>query len=112
MRVGLLGGNGFLGRRIMKMSAECGIVIACDSAIVAGHKGELSEWLSAEGIEIVINCAARVGGIKSGEGRQLEVFNLNERIMTSVVESVIACGVKRLISPISNCVYPAKYSKY
>lgn len=54
----------------------------------------------------LIHCAAFVGGIQFGLKHGAELFHHNLAMTLSLLEAAKACGVQRLVNPISNCAYP------
>ena len=56
----------------------------------------------------VIHLAARVGGIKANSDYIADFFTENIRINTNVLECSRMMGVKKAISVLSTCIYPAK----
>ena len=55
----------------------------------------------------VIHCAARVGGLGGNMNYKGEFFYDNIMINTNVIESCRKYGVKKLVSFLSTCVFPA-----
>lgn len=58
--------------------------------------------------DYVLNCASYVGGIQFGIKHEGELFRNNSLMITNLFEACRKYNVKRLINPISNCVYPSK----
>ena len=58
--------------------------------------------------DVVINCAAHVGGIQFGLEHPAEMFQDNLRMVLNLFDAGRDFGVRRLINPIANCAYPAK----
>lgn len=56
----------------------------------------------------VLNCAAWVGGVSYGTKYPVELFKNNLQMTVNLLECCHEFKVKRLVNPISNCVYPAK----
>lgn len=55
---------------------------------------------------IVINCAAFVGGIEYGYKYPLKLLENNILMSVNLYKAASEYGVKKIINPISNCVYP------
>lgn len=58
--------------------------------------------------EYVIHLAAKVGGVKANSDFVGDFYRENILINTNVLESARICNVKKLVSLLSTCVYPAK----
>lgn len=108
------GGNGFLGKRVVKKLEEKNI----DYVSLSLRDGydfrnfeQTKELFEKEKFDAVINCAAFVGGIQFGYEKPGEIFYNNILMSTSLMEAARLSGVKRFINPISNCSYPARLTK-
>ena len=108
------GGNGFLGKRVVKKLEERDIEYVSLS-LRDGYDFRNFEQTKAvfekERFEAVINCAAFVGGIQYGYEKPGELFFNNILMSTCLMEAGRLTGVKRFINPISNCSYPAHLTK-
>ena len=54
----------------------------------------------------VIHCAGKVGGVGGNMNHKGEYFYDNIMINTNVIESARRNGVEKLVSFLSNCVFP------
>jgi GDP-L-fucose synthase len=88
------------------------------SAITADFKpdrGELDlmeldaivDYIEQNEITHIIHCAARVGGIKANSDYLGEFFYENIIMNTNVLEAARICGVEKVVSFMSTCVFPA-----
>ena len=108
------GGNGFLGKRVVKKLEERNI--GCISlSLRDGYDfrnfEQTKKLFEKEGFDAVINCAAFVGGIQYGYEKTGEIFYNNILMSTNLMESARLTDVKRFINAISNCSYPAHLTK-
>ena len=108
------GGNGFLGKRVVKKLEERNI--GCISlSLRDGYDfrnfEQTKKLFEKEGFDAVINCAAFVGGIQYGYKKPGEIFYNNILMSANLMESARLTDVKRFINPISNCSYPAHLTK-
>ena len=108
------GGNGFLGKRVLKELEERNI----DYVSLSLRNGydfrnfeQTKELFEKEKFDAVINCAAFVGGIQFGYEKPGEIFYNNILMSTYLMEAARLTGVKRCINPISNCSYPSRLTK-
>jgi GDP-L-fucose synthase len=110
----VLGHTGFLGNAIFKRLQDLDIPVLGISR-QNGHDlrniDDLNRILDENSVEIVINCAAHVGGISYGLNNQPAIFRDNLLMSTSLLESLKFRNIK-LVNPISNCAYPTKLSVY
>ena len=108
------GGNGFLGKRVVKKLEEKGIAyisLSLRDGYDFRNFEQTKELFEKEKFDAVINCAAFVGGIQYGYEKPGEIFYNNILMSTNLMESARLTGVKRFINPISNCSYPAHLTK-
>ena len=71
----------------------------------------VKNWFSKEKPTIVILAAAKVGGILANSKYPSNFLIENIKIQTNVIESSLACGVKRLLFFGSSCIYPKHASQ-
>lgn len=104
----VLGHTGFLGNALYKRLK--GLGINCSGASLTNgfdirQSGALDQLIETNNCNVVINCAAKVGGIEYGRRNPAVIFRDNLQMTLSILESASKYRVK-LINPISNCAYP------
>ena len=108
------GGNGFLGKHVVKKLEDNNIDFVSlslrDDVDFRDFK-QTKELFEKEKFDAVINCAAFVGGIEWGIKRPGEIFFNNILMSTYLIECARLYNVKKYINPISNCSYPAHLTK-
>jgi GDP-L-fucose synthase len=109
-RVFVPGGNGFLGKHVVKrLKAEkidC-LSLSYRNGIDFRDIQQTKDFLKKEKFDAVINCATFVGGIQFGYEKPAEIFYNNILMSTYLMEIARERGVKRFVNPISNCSYPS-----
>lgn len=103
------GASGFLGKRLIKRlkPEKLDFVTASQSqGIDFRQQKQVDDYFKKEKPDVVINCAAYVGGIKFVLDHEGEVFYNNILISTNLIEASRKYQVKRFVNPISNCSYP------
>lgn len=109
------GGTGFLGQRVAaKLKEEKFNVLTASLKTGVDFRdfGQTLRFFKKNKPEIVINCAAYVGGLQFGYQHPAEMFYNNILMATYFMEAARLAGVKKFINIISNCVYPAHLSKF
>ena len=104
----VLGHTGFLGKALYKRLKDEGV--KCAGASLSNgfdirNQNVLDELIQSQECNVIINCAATVGGIEFGRRNPVALFRDNLQMMLSILESAAKYKVK-LINPISNCAYP------
>lgn len=109
MKILVLGASGFVGGRVCKILDARGLAYEPSSKSLGV---DLREWEGANELfqrvrpTHVLNCASFVGGIQYGYKRPVDIFDNNARIIANMFAAARDAGVKRIVNPISNCVYP------
>ena len=70
----------------------------------------VDQWMVKKRPDIVINCAAQVGGIEANSSYPADFIYNNISIQTNVIHSAYKNKVKKLLFLGSSCIYP-KFSK-
>lgn len=110
-RILVTGATGFLGNRLVKKLKEKGIepLVTSKSLGLDLRDTEATiNFFQKHKPSIVLNCASFVGGIQYGYKYPVDLYENNLLMNLSLLKAVRESGVKRLVNPISNCVYPAK----
>jgi GDP-L-fucose synthase len=103
------GSSGFLGINLCNQLRELNIPFTETSLSKGTDLMNLDETRSLFSVvkpSIVINCAAFVGGIEYGYKYPLELLENNILMSINLYKAASEYGVKKIINPISNCVYP------
>lgn len=110
-KVLVTGSTGFLGKEVVRKLIEREI----DYCVLSRGLGtdlrsldQTQKYFDANKPDVVLNCAAYVGGIQFGYKHFAEIFE-NNLLMTINLNKVCReSGILRIVNPISNCAYPAK----
>jgi len=110
----VLGHTGFLGKRVFETLKENEITVigaSKSSGVDLRVPKVLDQILLDSQCNLIINCAAVVGGIGFGISHQVELFRENLLMTISILDSSARHGIK-VINPIPNCVYPRDLSVF
>lgn len=113
-KIFVAGGNGFLGRRVVKRLREENInftSLSLRDGVDFRDFKQTKELFEKEAFDAVINCAASVGGIQFGYEKPGEIFYNNILMSTTLMEVSRLTKVERFINPIANCSYPGHLTK-
>ncbi|GAI14604.1 unnamed protein product, partial [marine sediment metagenome] len=103
------GGTGFLGKRVLKRLEEEKLPYVTTSKSLGvdfRNYSQTENYFFKNKPNIIINCAAYVGGIKFGMEHEGEIYLNNTLINLNLFECARKFGVERIVNPISNCSYP------
>ncbi len=70
------------------------------------NQTEVYNFLKNEGIEVVIDAAARVGGILANNSYPFQFLMDNMRIQNNLINGSYEAGIKKFIFLGSSCIYP------
>ena len=113
MKILLTGGNGMLGRSIIRLAS----IIKPTLQIIAPSRKELDlldrasvrRYFLQNSFDMVIHTAAKVGGIKANISDPIGFMTENILISTHVIEAARQAGIKSLINIGSSCMYPRDF---
>lgn len=111
MKIAITGSTGFLGKRVVKKLRERGvepIETSLSMGVDLRDYAQASGFFQREKPEILLNCASFVGGIQFGYKYPADLFENNLLMNVNLLRAARESGVRRIVNPISNCVYPAK----
>ena len=114
MKILLVGSGGFLGNHVKTILNN-----EYDTFEITGKKqiditkyDKLDKYLSNLKPDIVINCAAFVGGVSYGYKYPARMLYENSTMAINLYRASQKNKVKKLINPISNCAYPRNLTTY
>jgi len=111
----LLGHTGFLGKAVSTLLKKYNIPYKGYSLSDGGDirdEGRLSEFMTENNFDVIMNCASFSGGLQFAMSNPVDIYHKNTDMVSSMYRLAHKYGVKRIINPISNCVYPAKASLF
>ncbi len=111
MKIAVTGATGFLGKRVVKKLRDKGvdpIITSLSLGIDLRDYQQTHDFFDRERPDILLNCASFVGGIQFGYKYPADLFENNLLMNVNLLRVARETGIKRIVNPISNCVYPAK----
>lgn len=108
-RVVVTGGDGFLGKRVVKNLWERGgydVLVPAFKNYDFRHPEQVDQMYRRMEPEIVINLAAVVGGVNANSTQPGKFFYDNLLIGMNVIEGARAYGVQKFVQMGSACEYP------
>lgn len=109
MTILVLGATGFVGGRVCTLLERQGREFVRSSRSLGAdlrERAQARDLFNSVRPTHVVNCASFVGGIQYGFKYPVEIFDNNARIIANMFEAAREAGVKRIVNPVSNCVYP------
>lgn len=108
-RIYIAGHRGLVGSALMRHFAGCGFenLIGLDSSELDLRDARATEtFFRVARPVVVIDAAARVGGIGANARRPADFLSDNLRIQLNLLDSAVSNGVERFLFLGSSCIYP------
>ena len=117
MKILTIGTNGFLGSWVNKLLQKD--LSNFETLEISGKKdcdvtefSQINSYLKDKSPDIVINCAAFVGGISYGYKYPVEMLSKKSLMAMNIYKASSENCIKKLNNQKSNCAYPAKFTTY
>lgn len=113
--VAIAGGFGFLGANVTKTLKENGfdtIPFSRRSGVDILDWTKISSFMKEIRPDMVVNCAADVGGIAYNSVNPVGVYENNLLIGFNLIRASFESGVKKFVNIIPNCTYPGEAEIY
>lgn len=109
-RILITGGTGQVGKELQTLMPKA-IFISSGHVDLTKYT-QVEDMLRAYYPDIVIHCAARVGGILDNVAHQVEYYTENVLMNTNLVDACLKHGIKNFIGILSTCIYPDVVDSY
>jgi len=109
----ITGSGGMLGKSICKSSKfkNYKLIKTYRKSIDLRNTKNFEKLIKKTRPDIVIHCAAKVGGIKDNINNPLDYLNDNFIINYNVINTCYKFKIKNLINIASSCIYPKNFNK-
>tara|TARA_B110000305_G_C19465813_1_gene657862 strand:+ start:18120 stop:19076 length:957 start_codon:yes stop_codon:yes gene_type:complete len=108
-KIFIAGHRGMVGSSILeklKSSGHNNIITRTHSELDLINQAEVNSFFNKENIDIVIICAAKVGGILANNKYRADFIYDNLQIASNIIKSSHDYKVEKLINLGSSCIYP------
>ena len=107
-KVFIAGHKGMVGSSIYKklVKKNYKLIIADRNQLDLTKSDHVENFFQSNKPDYVINCAAKVGGIKANYNFPAKFISENSAIQLNIVKSSFLYGVRRMINIGSSCIYP------
>jgi len=108
-RIYVAGHRGLVGSAVARALEEAGaerIIARSHSELDLTDAVAVQAFFAAEKPQVVLLCAAKVGGIAANDAFPAEFLQVNLSIQSNVIHTAWETGVQRLLFLGSSCIYP------
>ena len=107
-RVWVTGHKGMVGAAVCRAleRENCVILTADRSELDLLRQSDVEDWFSAKRPDVVILCAARVGGILANDNFAADFIHQNLTLETNMIHGAYKAGAEKLVFLGSSCIYP------
>jgi GDP-L-fucose synthase len=107
-QVWVAGHRGMVGSAVVRRLCveECEIMTVERDRLDLTRQCQVDQWVGAHRPQVVVICAARVGGILANDSRPVDFLHDNLSIETSIINAAHSHGVEKLLFLGSSCIYP------
>jgi len=105
-RILVTGGTGMVGTALRDILPDATYISSVEQDLRGPQSARFA--MVAYKPDVVIHLAAKVGGVKSNTDYVADFYSDNVLINTNVLNAAHAFGVKKVVSLLSTCVYPAE----
>lgn len=110
-KIWVAGHNGMVGRALVRQleKKNCKILTVNRQSLDLTIQQDVNQWVSQNKPDIVIICAAKVGGILANNNYPAEFLYQNLMIETNIINAAYINQISKLLFLGSSCIYP-KYA--
>ena len=108
-KIFIAGHKGMVGSAVLRRLTSAGyfnVFVAHRGNVDLTRQEEAEDWFHDEKFDIVVDCAAKVGGIHANNEYRADFIYENLQIQNNLIHSSFKTGVKKLLFLGSVCIYP------
>ena len=109
IKIYIAGHNGMVGSaiwRVLQTKGYSNLIGMSSSELDLRNQQAVKEFLNKENPDVIIDAAARVGGILANSDFPYQFIMENMQIQNNLIDSSLQSGVKKFIFLGSSCIYP------
>ena len=108
-KIYIAGHNGMVGSAIWRTLSAKGytnLVGVSSKALDLRNQEAVKDYFAQEQPEVVIDAAARVGGILANNNYPYQFIMENMQIQNNLIDSALQAGIEKFVFLGSSCIYP------
>ena len=108
-KIYIAGHNGMVGSaiwRILSANGYTNLLGVSSSELDLRNQQAVTDFITAENPEVIIDAAARVGGILANNNFPYQFIMENMQIQNNLIDAALQTGVEKFIFLGSSCIYP------
>ena len=107
-RVFVAGHNGMVGRALLRalQNEDIDLLSVARTDCDLTRQADVEQWMQKARPDVVVICAARVGGILANDNYPVDFLYNNMMIAANIIRTAHQVGVEKLLFLGSSCIYP------
>lgn len=107
-KVWVTGHTGMLGHAVCRRleSENCQVITAEHQTLDLTRQSDTEDWVSMIKPDVIIHCAAKVGGIEANRSYPADFIYQNLMMNVNVLNAAVKSDISKLVSFGSSCFYP------
>jgi GDP-L-fucose synthase len=109
VKIYIAGHQGMVGRavwRALTLKGYTNLIGVSSRELDLRNQQAVADFIAAEKPEVIIDAAARVGGILANMNSPYDFLMQNLQIQNNLIDAALQCGVEKFIFLGSSCIYP------
>lgn len=109
-KVLVTGSNGLLGTALKKKLGDGHVYHTRKDADLTNYEktfNYIKNKVENEGVNTIIHCAAKVGGVNANMNNNEEFFKINYHINNNVLKVASEFGIENFVNVLSTCIFPS-----
>ena len=113
-RIWVAGHNGMVGSAVVRRleHEDCEVLTVGRDGCDLMNRAEVEDWMGANKPDMVVDAAAKVGGILANDTYPVDFLYNNMDIQNNIITTAHSVGVEKLVFLGSSCIYPKLQSSH
>lgn len=113
MKVFIAGHKGLVGSAVCRVAPKSNVdlILRDRSQVDLVNQREVGKFFEGERVDVVIMCAAKVGGILANKAEMFDFAYENSQMALNVIKAAVNAKIQKLVFLGSSCIYPSGFDE-